>query len=573
MADKREDTGGPEDTELVDVSEVSESLPAEDASKKRGEPDTEDELVYLESRSTIATIRERFAAFLIDMIFLFYAYYAIGVICRRAFYGSWSGPIPSYGWQGAAFHSLFFFFVFMYYLICEGVFFATIGKFCCWMYVRKKNGDFPALSSVFIRNVFRLFDYLLPFIPFFMMELTRRHQRLGDMIAGTTVIKKHRTREYIYNVTMANIASASGRVLSSLIDIVIAGTLTFGYILILSPEYPEISKWMLIFTPLVPLLYFLFSETLTHTSPGKWIFGYTICHEDGAPVSLSGSIVRTLVRIFDMNPVGLATVWISPKRQRFGDLAADTLITKQPRRWQGLLGLVVLSIISGLVFWAGWNNNASIIRPEFKFNFAPTLEIMGGFAEESAYKQLTVTHVRFAAGDVNTIRTPPVFQPGETVYIISDVYGYERSGRMVWIQEDLDVRYPDASIGLHQENIVDYHQVLQTRGAVELTNSLKLPPDAKDGTYIVTITVRDLFGHQSATIKQTFDVRGPQPETAPVPETVQQQPGTAPQQTPQMTPPQNPGPSLNAPPPGTNIPPPTGSPPPASPPAATSPNF
>ncbi|PIR16727.1 MAG: hypothetical protein COV46_07115 [Deltaproteobacteria bacterium CG11_big_fil_rev_8_21_14_0_20_49_13] len=497
----------PEETELVDVSEVSEMLPEEYG--PGGKVHEMDDEPYLEARATVATLRERFAEFLIDSTVLFYLYFLIGIIARRAFYGSWSGPLPFYGWQGLAFNGSFFFAAFMYYFIFESVFFATPGKFCAWMYVRQKNGEFPAMASIFIRNVFRLLDYLLPFIPFFCMELTRKHQRLGDFVAGTTVIKKHGIKETQYSITMANIASASGRVVSALLDLSLAGAATFGYLLLLSPDHPETSKWLLLFTPLVPLMFYVITESLTGTTPGKWLFGYAITQEDGTSVPLSGSLVRTFLAIFELNPLGLLVIWLSPKHQRIGDLAADTLVTEQKRRWPGGAALVAWILLSSFIFMLGWNNENNFLKPSFKFNFYPTFEFMGSYADESAYKELTITHIRFAVNGPDTIRTPSVFQSGENVFIISDIYGYERSGRMVWLQEDLDVRYPDGSIGLHQENIVDYHQVIETRGAVELTNSLKLPSDAKDGTYTVTITVRDLFGHEYKMIKTTFDVKTP----------------------------------------------------------------
>ena len=526
-------------TELVDVSEVSEALPADEASVKEG-----DALPALESRSTIATLKERFAAFFIDMLFFFYFYFLIGLVCRRAFYGSWSGPVPSYGWQGLAFNGIFVFFCFMYYFVFESVFFATPGKFICWTYVRRKNGALPSMASVFVRNVLRFLDYMLPVLPFCLMELTRRHQRLGDLAAGTTVIKKHGSGDVIYNVSMANIASASGRIASFLIDLLIVGLMTFGFLLILSPDYPGLSMWLLLFSPLVPFLYFVITEPIAHTSPGKWVFGYTICHEDGAPVSFSGSLVRTLLRLFDTNIVGLLTVWLSAKRQRFGDLAADTVITAQKRRWQGGVALGVWFVVALFVFWFGIGNQTSLLKGNFRFNFIPALEVMGVVADEGAYKELTVTHIRFAANDPNKVRTPAIFEPGETLFIVSDVYGYERSGRLVWIQEDLEVKYPDGSIGLHQENIVDYHQVITGHGPVELTNSVKLPDNAQGGEYVVTLTVRDLFAHEQKFVKETFSVKAAEaPKPMPVPQL--------------QAPSQFEAPSLNAPPPGTPMPPST----------------
>ncbi|MBI2341387.1 MAG: RDD family protein [Deltaproteobacteria bacterium] len=350
------------------------------------------------------------------------------------------------------------------------------------------------------------------------MELTRKHQRLGDMIAGTTVIKKHSLAAVQYPVTMAVIASASGRLLSFIIDLIIAGALTFGYLLLLSPEEQQLSKWLLLFSPLVPFLYFVLSEPLVHSTPGKWLFGYAITHEDGSSVSLAASVIRTFVRLFDVNPLGLLSIWLSPKKQRFGDLLADTVISRQKRRWQGGAALGGWIILSSILLFFGLQNETSLIHSEFKFNFYPTIEFMGEVAEESAYKELTLTHVRFAAGDANTFRTPPVFVAGETIFIITDVYGYERSGRMVWIQEDLEIKYPDSSIGLHQENIVDYHQVVPSKSPVQLTNSIKLPESAQGGTYIVSITVRDLFGHDAAKTKQNFEVKSlisPPPQAAP----------------------------------------------------------
>lgn len=527
-----------ENTELIDISDVSEALPIE----KVNENEPED---FLQERSVIATLRDRFAAFFIDCIIFFYVYFFIGMIARRAFYGSWEGPIPFYGWQGLATHGFFLFVFFMYYFLFEGVFFTTAGKFFCWMYVRKKNGDLASMSSIFLRNILRFVDYAIPLFPIFLMELTKRHQRLGDLLAGTVVIRKRGSNSSSYNVTMANISKASGRMVSSAIDISIALLMTAGFLLNISPDYPALSKWLLLFSPLLPFLYFVTSESLSGTSPGKWIFGHVISNEDGVPVSFSSSVVRTFLRLFDLNPVGLLAMWLSPKRQRLGDLAADTVVSKQKRKWHGGAALLAWTVGAIAIFWFGWQNPKNFLSSEFRFNFLPTIELMGSLAEESAYKSLTITHIRFAAGDVNTIRTPATFQPGETIYIISDVYGYQKSGRMVWIQEDLDIRYPDLSIGLHQENIVDYHQVIPKRGPVELTNSIKLPLNMQNGTYVVTLTVRDLFGHENAVMKQNFEIRAPSNiETAPVPTT-----------------PAIPTPSLNAPPPNTELPLKTNNPP------------
>ncbi len=491
-----------DETELVDISSVSDVV--DEKSPVRVD---DAKPLSIAGRGMIANLRQRFAAFLIDTAILFYFYWILGTIARRAMYGSWDGPVPCYGWQGMAFHGGFLVFAFIYYLIFEGVFFATPGKFMCWMNVRKKDGSFASMSAVFARNLFRIVDYALPVLPFFTMELTKARQRVGDLIGGTTVVKRYSYTKELYGTSMINIASATGRLLSSIFDLAIVGTLTLGYLLFLSSESPTFSKWLLLFSPLVPAAYFVVSETLARTSPGKWLFGYIVTHGDGTPVSFSGSLTRTFMRIFDTNPVGLIVMWLSRNRQRPGDLAADTIVSKQPREWRGGVAFLLLLLISVMIGWLGMENRSNFINStSFRFNFLPTLEIFGGVTDQGGYQTPTLTHFRFAAENETTIRTPPVFEPGETLFIIFDLYGYQKSGRMVWMQEDLEVRYPDQSIGLHQENIIDFHQVISTDGPIELSNKFFIPLTAKPGTYTLQISVRDLFAHERVSTTKTFEV-------------------------------------------------------------------
>ncbi len=515
-------------TELVDVRDVSEALENEQIEAAASESESIEP--YLERQSHIALIRERFAAFLIDSLILFYLYVAIGTLAYRAFYGSWMGPIPCFGWQGLATQGGFIFAAFIYYFLFEAVFYSTPGKFLCWMYVRRKNGDLASMSSIFFRQVFRPLDYLLAPLTYILMEMTGCTQKLGDLISGTIVIKKSPAASEHYHLNASNIASASGRALSFLIDLLIVGPMTAGFILMMSDQTPMLNRWILILSPLVPLVYFSVSEALCHTSPGKWLFGYVVCHEDGFKVTFPAAVVRSFMRLFDTNPVALIVMWMSPKRQRFGDLAADTVVSSQGRKWMGGTALALSIVASITLFWAGWTNNANFIKSDdFNYEFLPTLEIFGSLGGASEYKQLTIDHMRIASNEAGTIRMPAQFKPGETVYVISDVYGFERRKRMVWLQEDIEVKYPDGSIGLHQENIVDYHQVVTGRGPVELTNSIKIPETVADGPYIVTITVRDLYSYQRATVKQQFDVYNPdrkiqEQPTSQIPSTESPQP-------------------------------------------------
>lgn len=71
-------------------------------------------------------------------------------------------------------------------------------------------------------------------------------------------------------------------------------------------------------------------------SPGKQLLGLQVLHEDGTPVGVGASLLRNLLRLVDMLPLGYATGLLAclanPRFQRLGDLAAGTLVVHRPPR-------------------------------------------------------------------------------------------------------------------------------------------------------------------------------------------------------------------------------------------------
>lgn len=65
-------------------------------------------------------------------------------------------------------------------------------------------------------------------------------------------------------------------------------------------------------------------------TPGKHWFDLQVRHVDGTPITWKGSIIRNLLRAADFLPVGyligLASTVVSPRFQRIGDIAADTIV-------------------------------------------------------------------------------------------------------------------------------------------------------------------------------------------------------------------------------------------------------
>jgi uncharacterized RDD family membrane protein YckC len=77
--------------------------------------------------------------------------------------------------------------------------------------------------------------------------------------------------------------------------------------------------------------FFLF-ETLWSRTPGKHFFGLRVCQSDGRPCTLRSALLRTLMRILEVNPLlfgGLPAgimLLVTKRKQRLGDLLAGTVV-------------------------------------------------------------------------------------------------------------------------------------------------------------------------------------------------------------------------------------------------------
>jgi uncharacterized RDD family membrane protein YckC len=475
-------------------------------------------------QATIASLRERLAAFLVDCGVLWLLYWGTLYVFHKLTIRTWIGPVPTMGYNAMLFHGIFLLLAFLYFFLLEAAFFATIGKFCCWMYVRRKDGHHAGALGVFIRNFFRLIELLtaglLTWIP---MELSHRHQRLGDMAAGTIVIKKHSASTRYYALDADKLASALGRSLALVIDLALVLVWLTGYVMLINYQAIYLSQWLVILFPVAAILFGSLVQVVMEGSPGLWLFGYTVTHEDGGRLTFAGALLRTLLAPLDLL-LGLPCMLLSLRKQKIGDTIAATVVSRQRRRWKGAIAsLVVVAFSVGLValgLFINPVNNIFKAGADFKLSFMPLVEGLPEW-ESAANVQppvLTVRNFRFGVNDPNTRRTPPVYESGETVYLLFEISGYSRKDRLVWIQEDLMVQYPDGTMGLKQENVVDYHQLIKPGGApIELTNNIALPPTAAPGVYVITVTLRDMLANNyTVTETQSFTVKAPPSMTSPL---------------------------------------------------------
>jgi uncharacterized RDD family membrane protein YckC len=82
----------------------------------------------------------------------------------------------------------------LYFPICEGIWGRTVGKLAAGLYVVDKKGNPPGLWRASLRTITRLLEvnpFLFGGVPAGIIVLcTNRGQRLGDLLAGTFVVRK-----------------------------------------------------------------------------------------------------------------------------------------------------------------------------------------------------------------------------------------------------------------------------------------------------------------------------------------------------------------------------------------------
>jgi uncharacterized RDD family membrane protein YckC len=83
------------------------------------------------------------------------------------------------------------------------------------------------------------------------------------------------------------------------------------------------------------LMYFFVFEAWWSRTPGKYLFGLWVCQTDGSRCTLSSAVIRTLLRIIEVNPLLLGglpagiMLMVTKRKQRLGDLLAGTVVIRK----------------------------------------------------------------------------------------------------------------------------------------------------------------------------------------------------------------------------------------------------
>lgn len=486
-----------------------------------------------------APLRDRFAAFFIDSCISFYLYFLVGFGLLK-FFGMPGFAVLHQGQGRLMLHlGITSLAVFFYYVSMESVFGATLGKLFCRLRVIEENGQSASLGNVFIRNFLRIVDYPLFFlIAVIAMESSPLNQRLGDRAAKTIVIKKTRRHFPTVNLAHTPLASTLSRIFAECVDLVLSLLLVYGIFLLARPSHPLLSYVILISLPLIFVAYYTALEFLTGTSPGKTLFGRQVVLEHGEPPDGTGALMRNLFRPLDYL-LGYPLMTLSRRKQRLGDMAADTLVIVKPVPQKAWLGSAIAVFAVLVVAYFGFKNPNNLIRAQYGMGpieglkvflpgpRVPAKQPLSGptspsqkAAPEKAKSaaplpattsdKLTLVEFYFATGPApGQIRKDATFRSGDLIFLFFKVQGFQLNEQQeASVREDLRVEDPEGKVLVSQPNVVELTKaVKENNPSMLFANQVKMPREAPLGKYRAVFTVYDTVAQTQFSFEKTFDLQ------------------------------------------------------------------
>jgi uncharacterized RDD family membrane protein YckC len=282
------------------------------------------------------------------------------------------------------------------------------------------------------------------------------------------------------------------------------------------------------------LAYYLCFEWWWGATLGKMLVGVKVSTADGGPIDFRRSLVRNLLRVVDGIGVYLVagiTVLLTKRRQRVGDLAAGTTVTKHdyPRycRVLALIALLALPVatIAATWFWRAapaseTTSTGVATSTSASTSSGPAAATSGGSASggqattaasatlpDVADGPFMVTGLRLAAGKDGPDRPDATFKAGDTPTLVFEVQGFavdqSQQGRV------------KLTIAAHDPEGVPINEPRETEGrppatvkSLESWANVSLPSYAVPGEYRLDITVADVVGNRKVAVSAPFRVTG-----------------------------------------------------------------
>jgi uncharacterized RDD family membrane protein YckC len=136
------------------------------------------------------------------------------------------------------------------------------------------------------------------------------------------------------------LAGLGSRFTATLIDLTFKGLLILGAVL-LATLIGDLG--LALYSVISFAVYFgydvAFEVLASGQTPGKRWTGLRVLRDDGRPVDLLSSAIRNVVRLVDGLPLSylpaMVSILVTRRNQRLGDLAAATIVVREPRRREG----------------------------------------------------------------------------------------------------------------------------------------------------------------------------------------------------------------------------------------------
>lgn len=455
-----------------------------------------------------ATLQERFAAFFTDLILFSYLVAGWALLLQYLTRGNLAHPFQFKGAGRMLFLTTTGALHFLYFFFFEGVLTATPGKMLGGLSIRKKEGGSPSLFSILLRNLMRLVDYPLLFVTGIgLIEATHRHQRLGDLIARTLVVREIPFEGRRIDPEKTSSGGATRRTVAFLFDLFFVVPFIYGLLLLIPADRALVSLMALNLVPAAALLYLTLTETLFQTTCGKALLGLKVTQEDGRPPTFATVLVRNAFRIFDMNPLGYLCAALSSKNQRPGDIAAGTLVLRDRKGFRGWLSLPFMIVLAASVATLGVMNPKSFLAKGVRMEVAGHKFQPVPLALRSlTLKRLQLENLEFGFNE-EEVNRKALYDAGDVIYLLATISGYSVRNNRAWVQGDIKVRDSKKNIILDRLNIINASLPVGGRKSARLATRFALHAEATPGRYEVLFTLRDLFGNTKLTEKKFFTVR------------------------------------------------------------------
>lgn len=139
-----------------------------------------------------ATLGQRFLALVVDWILFCAVFFPVTKVVKGTWLMTSADHIWRIGWMiSDPLCVIFFIVIVAYYVLLEACLGWTVGKRLLDLRVIAVDGSKPGLKKSLIRNALRLVDGLPAFsiLGVVVILLTKERTRLGDIVAGTRVVR------------------------------------------------------------------------------------------------------------------------------------------------------------------------------------------------------------------------------------------------------------------------------------------------------------------------------------------------------------------------------------------------